>query len=283
MVSIIIVNYNVEYFIKKCIESIKDTISSSKYEIIVVDNNSTDNSLQILKNNFKKITIIENENNLGFSKAVNIGIKNSSGKYIALINPDIFFVEDTLMILRKYLIENIDVGIVGCKVLNPDGTFQLSSRRSFPDIFSLFSKQVGLSMLFPNSKFFSKYNQTYISLDEIQKTDSISGACMMFKRNIIRRIGYFDERFFLYFEDTDYCLRAINAGYFVIYNPQTQIIHYKRKSSINNKTVSMHHFDESFIKFYKKYKEKYRYNFLTYLILKIIVIFRKNFRKVFSN
>ena len=131
MISIIIVSYNVKLYLKQCIESILKSTNFNNIEIIVVDNYSYDDSVIMLKNNFKNVKIIHNKKNLGFSKAVNIGINNCNGEYICLINPDTVIKEDTLNVLNKYLENNNDVGIVGCKILDPNGKLQLSSRRSY--------------------------------------------------------------------------------------------------------------------------------------------------------
>ena len=124
MISIIIVNYSVEYFLKQCIESLLKCVNSNQFEIIVVDNYSYDKSLSMLDKNFKEIKVIKNNKNIGFSAAVNLGIKNSLGEYICIINPDTLIKDDTLYIMKNYLSNNPDTGIIGCKVLNPNGKLQ---------------------------------------------------------------------------------------------------------------------------------------------------------------
>ncbi len=279
MISIIIINYNVKVYLQKCIQSILKYIDLNNYEIIIVDNNSSDESVRMIKENFNNIKIIQNNKNLGFSKAVNIGINNSKGDFIALVNPDTIFEENSILTLKNFLINKNNIGVVGCKILNPNRTFQLSSRRGFPYILNLFYKFIGLNRIFPKSTIFSKYNQTYISEDKIQDIESVSGALMVFKKDIINHIGNFDEQFFLYFEDTDFCLRAIEAGFRVVYCPLTYIIHYKSASSRLDIINKYNHFDISFLKFYKKYKDRYSYNFMTYIMLKIFINIRIIFRK----
>ena len=280
MISIIIVNYSVENYLKKCIESILKYIGEIDFEIIVIDNNSTDRSVNMLRDNFKQIKLIKNKINLGFAKAVNLGLKKSKGRYVALVNPDAYFIENSFSICRVFLEENSNIGVIGCKVMNEDGTLQLSSRRNFPYIYSYCFKMLGISKIFPKNKIFSNYNQTYIDEDIIQETQSISGAFMMFEKKIIDKIGYFDERFFLYFEDTDFCFRAIKAGYKVIYYPLTKFFHYKSMSSKINNLNMKNYFDDSFLLFFEKYKEYYYYNFLTKIGLKLVVFFRKKNRSI---
>ena len=282
MISIIIVNYSVENYLKKCIESILKYIGKIDFEIIVIDNNSTDQSVNMLLNNFKHIHLIKNEFNLGFSKAINLGLRKSKGTYVALVNPDAYFIENSFNICKRFLKENSNIGIIGCKVMNEDGTLQLSSRRNFPYIYSYLFKILGISKFFPKSKIFSNYNQTYIDEDIIQETQSISGAFMIFEKKIIDKVGYFDERFFLYFEDTDFCIRTIKAGYKVIYYPLTKIFHYKSMSSKINNLNMGNYFDDSFLLFFEKYKDQYIYNIFTKLSLNIFIKIRKKIRNLIN-
>ena len=284
MISVVIVSYNVKDYLEKCIQSILKFSVGSSFEIIIVDNSSTDGSNEMLKGiNSKKIKLIFNGKNLGFAKAVNIGLRHSNGDFVLLVNPDTVFIENIASKLKKYIEENKMVGIIGCKVLNTDKSFQISSRRNFPYLHSLAFKLIGLSKWFPRSKIFSSYNLTYLDENIISKNISVSGSCMMFKREIIKKIGLFDERFFLYFEDTDFCFRTIKAGYKVVYYPEAQIIHHKRASSRKNILEAKNHFDQSFLEFYKKYKDEYYFNFLTLYVLIGIISLRKNIRILFKN
>ena len=284
MISIIIVSYNVKDYLKKCIQSIIKFSTNTSYEIIIIDNNSKDGSKEMLKKNLSnKMNLIFNSENLGFAKAVNIGLRHSKGDFLLLVNPDTVFIENIADKLKKYFQENRKVGIVGCKVLNKDQTFQISSRRNFPYLHSLMFKLIGLTKCFPKNKFISSYNMTYLNENIISKNISISGACMMFQKKMIKNIGLFDERFFLYFEDTDFCLRAIKAGYEVIYYPKAQIIHHKGSSSKKNITDAKNYFDQSLLKFFKKYKHEYSFNFITLYILIAVILIRKNIRILFNN
>ena len=284
MISVVIVSYNVKDYLEKCIQSILKFSVGSSFEIIIVDNSSTDGSNEMLKGiNSKKIKLIFNGKNLGFAKAVNIGLRHSNGDFVLLVNPDTVFIENIASKLKKYIEENKMVGIIGCKVLNTDKSFQISSRRNFPYLYSLAFKLIGLSKWFPRSKIFSSYNLTYLDENIISKNISVSGSCMMFKREIIKKIGLFDERFFLYFEDTDFCFRTIKAGYKVVYYPEAQIIHHKSASSKKNILEAKNHFDQSFLEFYKKYKDEYYFNFLTLYVLIGIISLRKNMRILLKN
>ena len=228
MISIIIVNYNVRQDLIQCLNSITNSIINDKYEIIIIDNNS-DISIQDLES--KQIKILHMKKNVGFSIAVNIGISESRGELCLLLNPDTRVNSNTISILSKYIKNNLNVGAVGCKVLNPDGSYQLSSRRRFPNFLILLTLFFKLNIIFPKSKYFGLYNYTNIENEKLMNVDSISGSCMMFKKSVYKHVGRFDENYFLYFEDTDFCLQLKQHNYDIIYNPEAQIVHTKGQST----------------------------------------------------
>lgn len=235
--SIIIVNYNVRDFLHQALRSLDKARSSLKSEIIVVDNASVDGSVEMLRARFPKVRLIANNVNLGFAKANNLALKAAKGEYCLLINPDTLVQEDTLRVMLEFFRENPDAGLVGCKILNPDGTFQLACRRSFPTPWVAFTKLFGLAALMPQSKMFGRYNLTYRNIDESCEVDAVSGSFMMIRRQVYQEMGGLDEEFFMYGEDLDWCYRIQHAGWKIFYVPRTSIIHYKgestRRSSIN--------------------------------------------------
>ncbi|WP_337872292.1 glycosyltransferase [Ignavibacterium sp.] len=257
--SIIIVNYNVKEFLKNLLHSILKASQSLSTEIIVVDNASTDGSVEMLKEKFPDVKLIANKENLGFGKANNIGLKHATGKYILLINPDTLVAEDTFTKLIQFFQNHPEAGMVGCKILNPDGTLQLACRRSFPGPWTSFTKVTGLSTLFPKSKLFARYNLTYLDENQTYEVDAISGSFMMMRKEVYDMFGGFDEQFFMYGEDLDFCYRIQKAGFKIFYVHTTQIIHYKgestKRSSLDETKVfynAMHlfvkkHFASSFI------------------------------------
>ncbi|MEK7264398.1 MAG: glycosyltransferase [Bacteroidota bacterium] len=251
--SVIIVNYNVRIFLENALISIQKAMSGIDGEIFVVDNASNDGSAEMLKNKFSSVHLIENEKNLGFAKANNLALKNTSGKFILLINPDTIVQEDTLSVMLNYFKENPNVGLGGCKVLNPDGTLQLACRRSFPSPWVAFTKIVGLSNIFPQTKIFGKYNLSYLSADEIQEVDAVSGSFMMLRREVYENIGGLDEDFFMYGEDLDWCYRIQKAGWKINYIPITQIIHYKGESTKRSSIDDIKYFYQSMQLFVKKH------------------------------
>ena len=253
--SIIIVSYNVSRYLRQCINSIYQSDINSDFELIVVDNHSHDDTCDMLSNEFPLVKLIKNSDNLGFSKAVNIGISYSLGDYICFLNPDTLISSNTFQVLINYLENNVDVGSVGPKILNADGSLQLASKRSFPTPISAFFKFIGLSYLFPKNKYFGRYNLTYLDEDKIHDIDSLSGSFMLMPKVVCDSIGTFDERFFMYGEDLDYCNRIKSKGYRIVYNPRTTIIHYKGESVKTAPFDIVNIFYSAVNKYFIKYSE----------------------------
>jgi GT2 family glycosyltransferase/lipopolysaccharide/colanic/teichoic acid biosynthesis glycosyltransferase len=230
-ISIVIISYNVKEFLQQSVLSLQKSCHNIEHEIIVVDNNSIDGSDKILKSKFPEVKLIKNHDNKGFAKACNQGLEISTGKYMLLLNPDTMLQEDTIPRMLAFFEKTPDAGAAGCKILNADGSLQLSCRRSFPTPSVAIPKIIGLSRLFPKSKLFSKYNLTYEDPDEQIEVDALSGAFMMFRREVYDQIGGLDEDYFMYGEDLDYCYRIKQAGWKIYYTPSTKLIHYKGESA----------------------------------------------------
>jgi O-antigen biosynthesis protein len=230
-VSVIIVNYNVRPFLENALNSLRKALAGVDSEILVVDNASTDGSIEMLQDSFPDVKLIINPVNVGFGAANNTAMKQSSGKFILLLNPDTVVQEDTVKIMMEFFRQHPDAGMAGCRVLNPDGTLQLACRRSFPTPWVAFTKVTGLSSLFPGSSLFGKYNLTYKDPNSSYEVDAISGSFMFFRREIFAQTGGFDERFFMYGEDLDLCYRVQQLEWKVYYVHSTQIIHYKGESA----------------------------------------------------
>ena len=229
--SIIIVNYNVKEFLEQSIISIKKSCKNIQYELFVVDNGSSDGSVELLNKKFPEARLIRNIENKGFAAANNQAIRQAQGEYILLINPDTIVQEDTFSVIFDFFEKHPDCGMVGCKILNPDGSLQLPCRRSFPTPWVGFTKISGLSKLFPQSRLFGKYNLTYLDPDETYEVEAISGSFMFFRRQVLDDVGLLDESFFMYGEDLDWCFRTREAGWKIFYLPETKIIHFKGESS----------------------------------------------------
>ncbi len=265
-------------YLRQCLQSVLNTNEFGAFEIIVVDNYSHDDSCQMVKNEFPQIKLIRNKENLGFSKAVNIGLEKSKGEFICLLNPDTLVSDNTFNKLLDYITLNPNTGCIGPKILNPDGTLQLACKRSFPDPFSAFFKLIGLSRLFPKSIRFGKYNLTFLDENKIHDVDAISGSFMLFPKLIVDKIGAFDESFFMYGEDLDFCHRIKQIGYNIIYNPITSIIHYKGESAKTAPYDMIQLFYIAFHKYYKKYSDQYP----SWKLLHFIVSFGISIRKLLA-
>ncbi len=254
--SIIIVNYNVKAYLEQALHSIFRALKDTPAEVFVVDNASSDGSVQMLQNNFPRVHVIANSNNPGFAKANNQAIQKAKGNYVCLINPDTLVREDTFDTCLAYLDEHTDVGMTGCKILNPDGTLQLACRRSFPTPWVSLTKVTGLSALFPKSHLFAKYNLTYLDPDKPAEVDAISGSFMFVRKSTIDAVGGLDEDFFMYGEDLDWCYRIHQAGWKIMYLPDTQIIHYKGRSTFEASFDQLNVFYKAMQLFVQKHFQK---------------------------
>lgn len=236
-ISVIIVNYNVKFFLEQCIRSVKNAIDGLNVEIIVVDNHSVDGSVLMVKEKFPEVILIENKENLGFSKANNKGIKIAKGKYVLLLNPDTILQEDTLVKCYQFMESHKVAGALGVKMFDGKGNFLPESKRGLPTPLVAFYKIFGLSKLFPKSKTFGKYHLTYLDKNQTHIVDVLSGAFMFIRKEVLDKIGGLDEDYFMYGEDIDLSYRITQAGFHNYYFSDTSIIHYKgestKKSSVN--------------------------------------------------
>ena len=228
--SVVVVSYNVREFVKQCLSSLNRACFNGSVDTILVDNNSYDDTVEMVRRRFPQVRVIENSENQGFAVAANQGIAASSGELVLFLNPDTIVEEQTLQVLADYLREYPDAGCVGPKILNSDGSLQQACKRSFPRPWVALTHLLGLARLFPGSRLFGQYNLTYLDPDRTHIVDAVSGSCMCIPRRVIEEVGHMDEDFFLFGEDLDYCYRIHQAGYKVVYHPATQIVHYKGES-----------------------------------------------------
>jgi GT2 family glycosyltransferase len=235
--SIIIVNYNVRHFLEQCLHSVRKASKDLAVEIFVVDNNSVDNSLEMVRQKFPEVIIIANKENVGFSRANNQALRIAKGEYCLLLNPDTVVEEDTFKKVIDFMDTHPDAGGLGVYMIDGKGNFLPESKRGLPTPSVAFYKIFGLSALFPKSKIFGKYHLGYLDKDKIHEVEVLSGAFMLLRKKVLDEIGFLDEDFFMYGEDIDLSYRIIKAGYKNYYYPETHIIHYKgestKKSSIN--------------------------------------------------
>ena len=270
--SIIIVTYNVKDFLYNCIVSIYKSITKVNYEIIIIDNNSQDNSKNYILSKFDNINYIYNETNLGFSKANNQGFKVANGDFVLILNPDTLLNTDTLQKMYDFMLSNQDIGAAGCKVLNEDNSFQLACRRSFPNPWNSFCKLFGLQYLFPKLRLFSTYNLTYKNIDETYEVDALIGAFIFTRKDIITKIGGFSEEYFMYGEDLDFCHKIKDIDYKIVYFHEIEITHFKGESTKRSSINEVKHFYEAMEIFAKKYYGKSK---LFLIFLKIGIFLRQ--------
>jgi GT2 family glycosyltransferase len=235
--SIVIVNYNVEHFLEQCLISVKKATEQLDAEVFVVDNNSVDGSVAMVKNKFKTVKLIGNKENVGFSSANNQAIKLAKGEYILLLNPDTVVEEDTFLKCLDFMDNQADSGGLGVKMIDGKGKFLPESKRGLPTPSVAFYKIFGLSNLFPKSKIMGKYHLGFLSKDKNHSIEILSGAFMLLRKKALDKVGLLDESFFMYGEDIDLSYRLILGGYKNYYFSETSIIHYKgestKKTSIN--------------------------------------------------
>jgi len=229
--SILIVNWNAKEYLKDCLNSIYTGVKNIAFEIIVVDNLSSDNSREMIKKEFVNVILIENNINNGYGKANNQAIQVSNGQYILVLNPDTIIYPGSLEILTGYLETHPEVGAVGPKIRNSDGSIQYECARHMPTpLTELFSMST-LDKRFPKSKIFGRYLMSYWDHNDLRKVDLLSGACMMLRKRVFDEIGKFDESFFMYAEEPDLFMRIKKAGWEIHYLPSAEIKHLWGKSA----------------------------------------------------
>lgn len=253
--SIIIVNYNVRYFLEQALWAVRLAAKNLSHEIWVVDNNSQDDSVMMVAERFPEVKLIANPDNPGFSKANNQAIRRSSGKYILLLNPDTIVGEDTFEYCFEVMEQDPSVGALGVRMLDGSGRFLPESKRGFPTPFVAFCKAFGLSKLFPRSKRFNRYHLGYLSEHENHPVEVLAGAFMWMRKSALEKVGLLDEAFFMYGEDIDLSYRFVQNGYVNYYIAETEIIHYKGESTKKGSLNYVRVFYKAMIIFARKHFE----------------------------
>lgn len=254
--SVVILNYNVRYFLELCLKSVKAAITDIEAEIIVVDNNSSDDSCIMVKDLFPDVVLIENKENTGFSKGNNIGVAHAKGEFLCILNPDTVVAEDTFTKLLKFADSKKDLGIIGCKLIDGNGDYLPESKRNIP------TPKVSFSKIFGKG---NSYYANHLQVSDIGEVAVLVGAFMLLKREIFNIVGGFDEDYFMYGEDIDLSYRILNNGYKNYYVGSQTIIHFKGESTPKNK-IYRKRFYEAMGIFYKKH---FKRNFLLDIIVKL--------------
>lgn len=250
--SVIILNYNVRYFLEQCVSSVQEALVNIDSEIIVVDNHSSDASCEMIKSRFPDVKLINNNSNLGFPKGNNIGVAQANGDYVCILNPDTVVAEDTFEKLLEFAEKQQNLGIVGCKLIDGSGNFLPESKRGIPTPFVALTKIFGLYKLFPNWGLFNRYYAQHLSENETGEVEILVGAFMILKRDLYNEIGGFDENCFMYSDDIDLSFMALKRGKLNYYFHQTSVIHYKGESTVKD-GLYMKRFREAMQFFYKKH------------------------------
>ena len=251
--SVIIVNYNVKYFLEQALLSIQRAAIGLTYEVWVVDNNSVDGSQEMVREKFPFVKLIANNGNEGFSKANNQAIVKSSGDFILLLNPDTVLSEDTLIKCLDKMQENHEIGAIGVKMIDGGGNYLPESKRGFPSPFVAFCKTSGLYKMFPKSSLFNRYYMGNLDPNENHEIEILSGAFMFMRKEALDKAGPLDESFFMYGEDIDLSYRITKAGYKNYYLSDTTIIHYKGESTKKGSLNYVKTFYQAMIIFAKKH------------------------------
>lgn len=264
--SVIIVNYNVKYFLEQCLHSVQKACSQINAEIIVVDNNSTDGSRAYLELLFPAVNFIWNDSNVGFAKANNQAALLAKGTYILFLNPDILVPEDCFEKCIQFFNANNQAGALGVKMIDGSGTFLKESKRAFPSPLTSLFKLSGLASLFPHSEIFGKYHLGHLSENENHEVDVLAGAFIMIPKTVLVAVGNFDERFFMYGEDVDLSFRIQHAGYKNYYFAESCIIHFKGESTKRGSMNYVRLFYKAMSLFVKKHYSGGRAGIFIFLI-----------------
>lgn len=250
--SVIILNYNVRYFLELCVLSVQKAVQNIDAEIIVVDNNSSDNSCEMMAERFPSVKLIENKTNFGFPKGNNIGVDQAKGEYICILNPDTVVAEDTFEKILNTKNWQLNTGIIGCKLIDGTGNFLPESKRGVPTPWVAFTKIFGLYKI---SNVFGKYYAQHLAENQSGKVDILVGAFMVMKRSLYLEVGGFDENCFMYSDDIDLSYMVKKSGRENYYFAETSVIHYKGESTVRDEKY-MKRFQEAMNFFYKKHFRK---------------------------
>ena len=275
--SVIILNYNVRYFLEQCVLSVQKALSTIDGEIIIIDNNSSDDSCAMIKALFPNIKLIENKENLGFPKGNNIGVAQAQGEYICILNPDTIVAEDTFSKILNFVtqsaVEMPNTGIIGCKLIDGTGNFLPESKRGVPTPWVAFTKIFGLYKV---SNVFGKYYAQHLTENQSGKVDILVGAFMVMQRELYNEVGGFDEKCFMYSDDIDLSYMVLQKGKYNYYFHETAVIHYKGESTVRDEKY-MKRFQEAMQFFYKKhFKKSLVFDFFMRIGAMVFSLIKKN-------
>jgi N-acetylglucosaminyl-diphospho-decaprenol L-rhamnosyltransferase len=275
-VAVVIVNYNTVDLLRRCLDAVLASTVPYSLDLFVVDNGSTDGSAASVAERYPNVTLIESKRNLGFAGANNLalarvkerwrGAGKPPGHAALLLNSDCFVEPSAIAVTARFLDQHLEAGVVGPKVVLPDGTLDLACRRSFPTPSSAFWKLSGLARWFPDSPRFARYNLTYLDPDETYEVDSVMGAFMMVRLEAIDDAGLLDDTFFMYGEDLDWCYRIKQRGWKVYYHPEAWVLHYKGATSSRQSYRLIVEFYRAMYLFHRKHYARSTFLLLNWVI-----------------
>ena len=270
-VSIIIVNWNTKELLRDCLSSVYEHAGDIDYEIIVIDNASADGSADMVKNDFRKVILIENSGNRGFAAANNQGMAVAKGRFVLLLNSDTVVLNNAIANTVRFADENPQAAVIGCRVLNPDLTLQRTCFM-FPSVLNMLLSSIYLYKLFPKSKFFGRENMTWWDATDVREVDYVRGCFMLVRRDAIEQVGIMDERFFIYSEETDWCYRFKKGGWKVVFMPKADIIHLLGASTKKIRAEMKLQVWGSLLLFFKKHKSFPAYATMCFLIAIFLIL-----------
>lgn len=281
--SVIILSYNTSGLLKQCLSAVlaSNGFEGKELEVIVVDNNSSDGSVEMVQKEYPEVKLIRKKTNVGFAAGNNIGIKNSNGKFLLLLNSDTLVEPDSLITLLKVMENDRSIGAATCLLQMADGKIDPASHRGFPTLWNACSYFLGFEKLFPGSRIFGGYHQGWKNLKVPHEIDCISGAFFMISREVVDKVGLLDERFFMYGEDVDWCFRIKQAGFKIFFYPGVKTLHLKKQSGRDSQTDQMakknakRQFVETMAQFYSKHYERRYPEFVSRIVLNLLWLIKK--------
>lgn len=253
--SILIVNYNTRAFLEPLLASLRETVRKTHYEVIVVDNDSRDDSGAMVRRAFPEVVLLESKQNLGFSKANNLAARQANGEYLLFLNPDTLVSERSVDELVAFLRTNPQAAAVGCKLLNEDGSLQRSCGR-FPNLCIELSTRTLLSRIFPNSRIFARHKLSDWDYATVRSVDWVSGACLLVRKAVFDEVGGFDENIFMFYEDVDLCLRLRRKGWDLLFYPHVSVYHFHGGSWRERRQVAIKQNIVNALYYYRKHHSK---------------------------
>ncbi|MBA7606550.1 hypothetical protein ES703_13700 [subsurface metagenome] len=263
-VSVVVVNWNTQDILRDCLISIYEQCGEIDLEVIVIDNASTDGSVEMVKKDFPQVTLIENSQNRGFAAANNQGIAISKGRYVLLLNSDTVVLDNAIAKTAAFADSHPEAAVVGCRVLNPDRTLQPTCFM-FPSILNMLLSSTYLYKLFPKNKFFGRERMTWWNRNDIREVDVVTGCFMLVRQDTIKKVGSMDEQFFMYGEETDWCYRFKQAGWKVMFTPVCEIIHLGGQSTAQKSAAMIVQLSLSILKFIRKHHGRLVYGIACFL------------------